>query len=255
MSLASQAPGMFKTQLTGLFALMMLSSNAHAGEAVHFSPLDEATYSASSGGVVQLMCANAADGGYYLSRAVVLDLPELDLPFDILLTARHAVVDDDGSRNCFLRSFGPELGQINAMIHSFAGPQFDTDFMNDWAVLRTETRLPEGTPRVRAAAYSGQEDGQLSLLSRGLAYAPCDVTGAPTEMDNPTLIFHDCDSRPGISGSPLVTMIDGTPHVVALHVGQIIMLDEDFRSYSVARRISDEFLDALTTMVDVKTPR
>lgn len=246
---------MLKQQLTSLFAIVMLSGAVQASDVIHFSALDEPTYTDSSGGVVQLICVNTTQGGYYLSRAVVLDLAELDLPFDILLTARHAVVDSDGGRDCYVRHHGPEEGHINAMIHSFEGPQFDTDFMNDWAVLRTETRLPEGTRRVRAAAYTGEENGQLSLLSRGFVYAPCDVTGPPQEMDNPTLIFHDCHSRPGMSGSPMVTMIDGIPHVVALHVGQIIMLGDNFRSYSVARRISDEFLDALTAMVDVKASR
>jgi hypothetical protein len=246
---------MLNKQLISLFAIVTLSGSAVAGEAIHFSPLDELTYTDASNGVLQMACSSSSLGEYMLSRAVVLDLPQLDLPFEVLLAARHAVTDPDGDRDCHIRKLGPEEGQIIAMIHSFEGPQYGTDFMNDWAVLRTNTRLPEGTHRIRAAAYTGEEEGQLSLLSRGSVYAPCAVTGAPRDLADPTLIFHDCHSRPGISGSPMMAMIDGTPHVVALHVGEIVMMDEEFRSYSVARRISDDFLDALASIVDTKASR
>ena len=48
----------------------------------------------------------------------------------------------------------------------------------------------------------------------------------------------------------MVTLIEGVPHVVGLHVGQYILLDEDGRRLGVARRLSDTFLDTLVAYLE-----
>ena len=236
---------------TCLALMLALQAPAAASDEVTLTALDDSGYSAASEGVVQLLCRNA-EGRYFLSRAIVLDLDHAGIDHDVILTARHAVHDRHGERDCTVRGSEPEAGDIDSVRTSPREAQSSGDFDRDWAVLRTAGRLPDAFPRVRAAVYSGLETGEVSMIVRAVRYEPCDITPAPKQMENPMLIFHSCPSRPGLSGSPMMTMIDGESFLVGVHLGEFVMLNEDSRRYSVARRISDDFLDAV---IDVVTDR
>ena len=225
-----------------------LSGQAIANDKVEFSSLSSDAYSSASQSVVQLLCHNTLNDTYFLSRAVVLDLPRHDLPFDILLTARHAVMDNDGTRQCHVRGQGPDGGQVSTIARSFEGAQFSQDFSNDWAVIQTAGRLSDDLVRARAVTYDGAENGDLSLVLKASELTPCAITQAPEDFDTSTLIFHDCHTRPGMSGSPMMSMIGDQPYVVGVHVGYLTMMNEDFRRYGVARRLNGDFLDALVKL-------
>jgi hypothetical protein len=238
---------------SALVAGLALAAPAVASDEVLLTALDDSHYDATREGVVQLLCENMTTGRIYLSRAIALELPGVGEDFDILLAARHGVIDQDGERGCWVRGSDREQAGITRIVTSAPKSTEPNDFNHDWAILRTAGRLPASTPRVRAAVYSGHDSGELSLLVRAVEYAPCAITTAPSSIDDPNLIFHDCPSRPGLSGSPMLSLIDGEPYVVGVHLGRYLMLGQQGADYSVARRLSGEFLVALHAFIAEET--
>jgi hypothetical protein len=241
---------MIKPALLSLCALSMLGGPALASDEVELSALEGAAYSEASEGVVQLLCQSAIDDRYFLSRAIVLNLGQSDRPYEVLLTARHAVMDSGGSRDCQVRGQDEDDGHVTAIISSDAAEELVSDFNHDWAVLRTGNRFPASFPRVRAASFGRGHQGQLSMLVKAVDYDACQITAAPEQMEDDRLIFHDCNSRPGLSGSPMMAVLNGQSYVVGVHLGRFVMLNENSRHYSVARRLSDDFLEALIAVLE-----
>jgi hypothetical protein len=241
---------MIKPALLSISVFLMSGGLAFASDEVELSALEGAAYSEASEGVVQLLCQSRVDGGYFLSRAIVLDLGQTDRPYEVLLTARHAVMDSAGSRDCHVRGQDEDDGHVTAIISSNAAENLVNDFNHDWAVLRTGDRFHSSFPRVRAASFNRGNQGQLSMLVKAVDYDACQITAAPEQMEDDRLIFHDCNSRPGLSGSPMMAMLDGRSYVVGVHLGHFVMLNENWRHYSVARRLSDDFLEALLAVLE-----
>ena len=216
---------------------------------ISFSPLDETRYDVSRESVVQLLCSEGDSPRLHLSRAVALAYRPDGADFDILLATRHGVTGQNGFRQCRVRGVPAEQGEIMAVSAGEPDPRDASQFSQDWAILVTRGRLPDSLPRLRVLASTGQAEGRLTFLRRPVEQAPCDLPDAPDYLTDPSLILHDSDRRPGLSGTPLVTQIGDEPYVVALHVGHYLVLDGDRREYGVARRVSDDFLDALNTVL------
>tara|TARA_R110000868_G_scaffold204949_2_gene453232 strand:+ start:85 stop:825 length:741 start_codon:yes stop_codon:yes gene_type:complete len=232
-----------------LLTLSLLPAAAHAADQVGLSALDDEAYLSSRNGVVQLICENEATGQVYLSRAVVLDIPGLAGDFDILLAARHAVMDRNEERICHVRGEPLRRGQISEIETSDPAANEFGEFSQDWAIIRTSGRLDASISRLRAVAYGGPGEGQLSMLRAAMQGEPCQITPAPDQIVEPTLIFHDCYARPGLSGSPLLAQIDGEAFVIGVQLGEYVMFNEGGRQYSVGRRLDDDFLQALIDFV------
>ncbi|WP_203292984.1 hypothetical protein [Maricaulis parjimensis] len=234
--------------LLPLLALMAAPAFARSDE-VSFTPLDDAQYDVSRESVVQLLCWHDDPTQLHLSRAVVLAYHPVGAEFDLLLATRHGVYGSQGLRNCRVRGVPLEIGEIVAVETGHPGTTDTSQFSQDWAILTTRGRLPASVPRLRVLVSDSQPDGQLTFLRRPVDQQACSLPQAPDYLTEPSLIFHDCDRRPGLSGTPLVTQIGDEPYIVALHVGQYLILDGERQEYGVARRVSDDFLDALNTVL------
>jgi hypothetical protein len=232
-----------------MLILALIATPAFGSDEIGVHALDEDAYRHSRDGVVQLVCTNEVTGQRYLSRAVVLQLPGFLADYDVLLAARHGVMDRDIERDCQIRGERVEIGAITRISTSTPAANEIGDFSHDWAIIRTRGRLAGPVTRLRAAVYDGPDQGQISMLRTAIAGEPCEITAAPDRIVQPTLIFHDCFSRPGLSGSPLLVQIDGEPFVIGLQLGEYIMLNESGQEYSVGRRIGDEFLQALVDFI------
>jgi hypothetical protein len=241
---------MIKCALACLCTLSLSAGAVLASDEVELSALEGAAYTDASQGVVQVLCQSGVDGAYFLSRAIVLDLGTTGRPYEVLLTAGHAVMDSAGDRDCHVRGQDEDVGRVIAIVSSNAPEHVVSDFNNDWAVLRTGDRFDADFPRVRPAVLARGDQGQLSLLVKAVEQEACQITAAPAQMEDKRLIFHDCASRPGLSGSPMMTVVDGQSYVVGIHLGRLTMLNENSRSYSVARRLSDDFLEALLAVLE-----
>ena len=239
---------MYRFVLTALLAALTFGpqSRAMASDIVAFDALDAQTYDFYRESVVQLLCHDAQEDRYYLSRAVVLDARSGARPgFDILLAARHALQGADGPRDCQVRGVPETTGEIVDVRTGRLPDDTASGFVSDWAILRTRRRLPEMTPRLRVLAAGDVDHGELSLLVRPVDRAPCHVRQSPVAFADPGLLIHECRSRQGLSGTPLVAQIDGEPFVVAVHVGHTVPLGTNTESYGIARRLNGEFLTTL----------
>lgn len=240
---------MYRACLLALLLAVMPGPDAMAGadELVEFDALDAQTYDISRESVVQLLCEDLQTGRHYLSRAVVLDAQPGARPgFDVLLATRHALHGANGPRSCHVRGVPDWMGEIVDVRTGTPAAGHHTDFSADWSILRTRRRLPDETPRLRVLASDGIDEGELSLLVRPVERAPCGIHRPPATLSDPGLIIHGCRSRQGLSGTPLVTQIDGEPYVVALHVGQALALGDELEAFGIARRLNGEFLAALS---------
>jgi hypothetical protein len=228
---------------------LIASAPASGSDEISLGALDDETYHDTRNGVVQLVCQDEASGQRYLSRAAVLSLPGFEAHYDILLATRHAVMDGNVERNCHIRGERLQVGQITRIDTSVLTAEEAGDFNLDWAIIRTHGRLSPRIPRLRAIAFDGEAPGQVSLLRASVETDPCTVNRGPGPRDEPALIFHDCFSRPGLSGSPLLVELDGEAFVIGIHIGEYIMLDPPARHYGVARRLNDAFLQALIDFI------
>lgn len=246
---------MFRFFLTALFVnLASASASVHAlSDAADFAPLDEQNYDLSRESVQQLLCRDRETGILYLSRAVALAYWPESGSHDVLLATRHAVFGPTGRRDCRIRGVDERVGEIVRVEAGEPDARDPTDFTQDWAILRTRRRLPEDVPRVGILIGSNEGQGELTLLLRAVERAPCHLPDPPESLRDPSLIVHDCATRGGLSGSPLVTQIGGAPYVVGLHVGQYLLIDEERRDYGIARRLDGDFLAALVDFLDEET--
>lgn len=221
---------------------------ARASDAIQFDALDAETYDLTRESVVQLLCQDPDSEQLYLSRAVVLDARpgNEEAPFDVLLATRHALFGAAGMRRCRIRGVPDWVGEIVDVRTGTPDVRQATDFSADWAILRTRRRLPDAVPRMRALAVEGDQNGELSLLVRPVDRAPCDLHAPPAALDDPNLLVHDCQTRRGLSGTPLVAQLDGEPFIVALHVGHYLSIGEEREEYGIARRLSGDFLTTLS---------
>lgn len=237
------------------FASLAVTGLARAGDLVPLNALDTRAYENSQNGVVTILC-DVPGGDYSVkSRGVVLDLSEQGLDFDVVLTSRHGIVRDHQALPCRLIGIAEESIPVTPVAISMENPQALLDMPYDWAVMRSEVILPAGLPRLRPAHLTQGETGDVSLVMRSFDTEPCRILDAPEGVEDQRLIYHACESRPGLSGAPVVAQIKGHAFVVGIHLGHITMLNEDFREYSVARRLSDDLLDALTNLLETETRR
>jgi hypothetical protein len=232
-----------------LFLLAAGPAFARSDE-IRFSPLDETRYDVSRESVVQLLCSDGEGEAFHLSRAVALAYQPAGADFDILLATRHGVTGPNGFRQCRVRGVPVEIGEILQIDAGQPGRFDSSQFSQDWAILVTRGRLPASLPRLRVLDSDADMDGRLTFLRRPVEQAPCGLAQAPDYLADPSLILHDCARRPGLSGTPLVTQIGDEPYIVALHVGHYLFLDGERREYGVARRVSDDFLEALHAVLD-----
>ncbi|WP_323762414.1 hypothetical protein [Maricaulis sp.] len=239
--------------LMAVLSVSLLSGPTGAADRMSFLPLDPDSYADSRNGVVRLLCVDSSNGHSYLSRAVLLDVTGPDSSHDVLLAARHGVIGSAGQRACQVQGQEAATGQIIDMVVAPQDPMEGNEFSEDWAILRTAGRLPADIARLQAAGAGTGAEGRLTMVNRVTDNRACHVEEI-ADWEDARLIVHDCPARPGLSGSPMVTLIKGVPHVVGLHVGQYIILQDDGRRLGVARRLSGEFLDTLVAYIEPDKP-
>ena len=230
---------------------MFAAAPAAASDWVAMDALASTDYAEAEAGVVRLSCVRAGEGGRHVSRAVILDAPGGRGDFDVLLASRHAVADAQGLRDCQVEGRG-EAGAI-VRIHAPLNPA--GEFNEDWAVLVTSGPLGESAARLRAAAPPAGLEGEVSLVVQASEERACRLGPGPREVEADHLLFHDCDTRPGLSGSPIVSRIGGEAYVIGLHLGWVQVWRDDAPRYGVARRLTPDLGEALARVIDTETAR
>lgn len=188
----------------------------------------------------------AADGKRYSCTGTLIAK-------SIVLTNAHCVVNPNTHKVSRAIQFKPNLIngalQDNADVGNVEAYYYGTDFkedsatvdVNDWAVLKLDKPLGEKYGFLGWKAPSASEfpkfSNKLSLVgysadfpSTPKVYGGLELTAGPGltagvhrgcsvmgEKDG--LLLHDCDTKGGASGGPILAKVDDEYYVVALHAG------------------------------------
>lgn len=172
----------------------------------------------SAPGTLAIICPTGIEGERFVSRGFAI-AGQSSARFDIVLAARHGSGDvrDGDFSDCQVRAAGGEYVEISASRQSAVY----RDEGDDWIILRTAGPLPSSILRYGLArARSGADDlPDVAVLSSGLG-ADCHVRDEDVHSGQGRLFAHDCDTRPGISGSPIVVLLDGELTAIGIHIGR-----------------------------------
>ncbi|GJL98248.1 MAG: hypothetical protein DHS20C06_20650 [Hyphobacterium sp.] len=184
----------------------------------------------------------------YVSRGIAIQ-HRGDSRFDIILAARHAAGDTTRPdfTACSVRGSGGILQPVTAarMAPSYAGRS------DDWVVLRTRAALPPDLTRIGLAGWTFDDATlpRIALLATNPRFDCAIQTSQDYSIPTDTLFAHDCPSRPGLSGAPIVVMVDGELTAVGFHLGQLTELDMGgSRRIGIGRRIDAEITHAIVDL-------
>ena len=202
-------------------------------------------------GVAVLRCSTDVRGVYWESRGAVLDVGTGNRS-DVLLTTGHGLpaATDAVLRDCHAIARGKHY-LVQAVWRSSA---IEGDWQHDWAVLLTRG-LGDGIRRLRpglmtppALARLMSERAPVRLVLRYADEAQSDCRVEPGRYTQPPLLSISCVSHAGLSGTPLVAMIEGEPIMIATLVGSRLEWDGGrFISGSVVRAVDSEAAAAIET--------
>lgn len=179
---------------------------------------------------------------------------------DLVLTNAHCLPNEatgqpQRSRVTFKPSMieGVSLDEANVTSYEYGTNNPGAEAANDWALLKldqplgdiygymgwqtldfsNEDVLTNTAEKVLLAGYSGdfptenfREFGEAGETAG--VHVGCSVLGVASEGDYEGILFHECDTNPGASGSPIFALFDnGQYKIVGLHAGSFD-LGEDF---------------------------
>jgi protease YdgD len=164
---------------------------------------------------------------------------------DVVLTNSHCLIDRETNKPfrrplAFKPSMiqGVALDEAKVISYDYGWKSGATDPQNDWAILKLDQPLGDtygymgwrsldfSNPQVRAAAvekvmvagYSGDFPTDRQLGWPGET-AGVDIRCSIVNTE-PGLLFHDCDTNPGASGSAIFAQFDdGRFYIIGLHAG------------------------------------
>lgn len=222
--------------LTGLLAPLAPASDTR--------PAGQGDLPDDAAGRVAVICPADAISRY-ISRGIAIQHGETDR-FDLVLAARHAAGEaaHPDFTTCQVRGTG---GALQPVIAARMAPAY-TGQSDDWVVLRTRAALPRDLTRIGLAdwGFDAALMPQIALLA---TYPRFDCTIQALQdltLPEDALFAHDCPSRPGLSGAPIVVMADGELTAIGFHLGQLTELNMDgSRRIGIGRRIDAEITHAI----------
>jgi hypothetical protein len=184
----------------------------------------------------------------YVSRGIAIDHGG-DTRFDLILAARHAAGDiaRPDFTACSVRGTG---GVLQPVIAARMAPEYSGQ-SDDWVVLRTQAALPSELPRIGLASWETDVAAMpgIALLATNPRFDCAIQTPQNFSIRMDTLFAHDCPSRPGLSGAPIVVMRDGELTAIGFHIGQMTELDRGgSRRIGIGRRIDAEITQAIVDL-------
>ena len=204
-----------------LSAFLVSIASAACAAASDVRPVGDLIGLDEASGTVAIICPTGNEGERFVSRGFAIG-PNSSAPYDIVLAARHAAGNaaTGALSACQVRAPGGEYVGIAEMRR--AGAYLDEG--DDWLVLRTAERLPESAVRF-GLARAGPADinhlpGIVILSSR--QGAQCDIRPDNVRLGEGRLFAHDCNTRPGHSGSPILISLNGEPTVIGVHIGRLM---------------------------------
>jgi len=229
-----------------LRSLLIVAFMAGSAGANDVQPASHVDIEIGRDGLASLICPIPNSTDRFVSRAFAVQQSEPGA-FELLIATRHAVGDFQsiGSLDCWVR--GPEGRHydIEQIHYSDSIPDVD----HDWLVIRTSRPFPRNAVRLRVASthIASRDLPEIALIQQNRNAPNCNIL-AETDIfySDGALFAHDCHTRPGLSGSPIMVASDGNSVVIGFHIGRLMEYSGGSREqYGLARWIDAEIEHAI----------
>jgi hypothetical protein len=221
-----------------------LACAALHAQAVEVTSLPPPSGAGIERGVAVLRCSTDVRGVYWESRGAVLDVSAGNRS-DVVLTTGHGlpVASEAVLRDCRAIARGKPYF-VEAVWRT---PAIEGEWQDDWAVLLTRAlgddihRLRPGLIAPPTLARLVAERAPVRLVLRYADDKESDCRLEPSRYAQRPLISMSCVAHAGLSGTPLIAMIEGEPIMIATLVGSRLEWDgARFSSGSVGRALDSD---------------
>jgi len=226
--------------------LLILALSAIPAWANDIQPASMDSLVSGRDGLVDLVCPLPESTDRFVSQAFAVDVSEAR-DFEVLVATRHGVGGLQALDNatCWIRGSNGESYAISDIRYSRSNATDD----HDWLVIRTDQAFERGMERLTLArlAVSPADLPDIALVRQSQLPASCHVL-ARTEIfhNDGSLFAHDCRTRPGLSGSPIMIARDGRNVVIGFHLGRVTQYSAGTQQqYGLARWIDAEIEQAV----------
>lgn len=251
----------FRIRLAATFAVAAVGT-ASIGAAVEVTALEPHGGLGVERGVVLIRCTAGGSNLWRISRGALLDLDLSGADRDVVLATAHGLSGglDVLQRDCRVLGAHGLAYRIQA---AWRAPSYETGGTGDWAVLLIKRRLEGNVGRLRAVQVTTEgmlrlagEAAPVRLVLRNADERQGDcnlrpLASAAREPGLAGLMFYSCRGVPGLSGSPILTGVDGRPLLIGIHLGWGLVGDdsEGARSVNVGHVIDTDIVVAIAAAV------
>lgn len=192
--------------------------------------------------IVDVICRIGMTNRGSRSRGVLLADGTNDRRSEVIITTGHGVryYDSAEPRQCWIMDAEGQRHDIISVIR----PQGMNSSFEDWAIILTEDAFAQPHWRLPIAWSAADDIGPhpVALIGRDHVATDCTLVQSPRIVDGGERVrVHDCGSRHGLSGAPLITLENGVLSVIGVNVGRVT----GFNGQSIAV-VFDEGLIAST---------
>lgn len=223
-------------------ALIGLLFSAASAMATDNMPVPRDVAEGASTSVVDVICRVGMTNRGSRSRGVILAGGSDTRRSEVIITTGHGVryYNSSQPRQCWIVDANGNQHDIISVIR----PQGMNSSFDDWAIILTEDDFahPEWRLPIAWSAADQTSPRPVALIGPGHLATDCTLQQSDRIVDGGQRVrIHDCGSRHGLSGAPILTLENGRLSVVGVNVGRVT----GFNGASIAV-VFDEGLIAAT---------
>jgi len=199
--------------------LFFVSASAQATDSF---PVPRQLAEDASASVVDVVCRVGLTNRGSRSRGVLVAGGSHDRRSEVIITTGHGVryYNSADPRQCWILDASGERHDIISVIR----PEGMNSSFDDWAIILTEDDFahPEWRLPIAWGAADQITPRHVALLGRDHLSTDCTLTQSDRLMDGGELVrLHDCGSRHGLSGAPILTLENGRLSVIGVNAGRV----------------------------------
>jgi hypothetical protein len=189
-------------------------------------PVPRQVAETAAASVVDVICRVGTTNRGSRSRGVLLAGGSDARRAEVIITTGHGVryYNSAEPRQCWI----VDAQGRNHDIISVIRPQGMNSSFEDWAIILTQDDFAHPEWRLPIAWSGSDQSGprHVALIGRDHLATDCTLIRSDRINDGGERVrVHDCGSRHGLSGAPLLTMEDGRLSVIGINAGRVTGFD------------------------------
>ncbi|GJL98249.1 MAG: hypothetical protein DHS20C06_20660 [Hyphobacterium sp.] len=203
----------------GVCFLFLWAASAQASDSL---PVPREVAQTAEQAVVDVICRVGVTNRGSRSRGALLAGGGDVRRSEVIITTGHGVryYNSADPRQCWILDATGQRHDIISVIR----PQGMNSSFEDWAIILTEDDFAHPEWRLPIAWMTAEqaEPRHVALIGRDHLATDCTLTQSERIMDGGELVrLHNCGSRHGLSGAPLLTLENGRLSVIGVNVGRV----------------------------------